>query len=60
MFVLQCTSQALEVSSQNVPLLKRLTVKTSHTQNAPSQNVPFLKQNVPVGQNVPSQNVPML
>jgi len=25
-----------------------------------SQNVPFLKQNVPVGQNVPSQNVPML
>ena len=48
------------VSSQNVPLSKRPTVKTSHTQNVPSQNVPFLKQNVPVGQNVPSQNVPML
>jgi len=50
------------VSSQNVPLSKRPTVKTSHTQNvpSPSQNVPFLKQNVPVGQNVPSQNVPML
>jgi len=48
------------VSSQNVPLSKRPTVKTSHIQNVPSQNVPFLKQNVPVGQNVPSQNVPML
>jgi len=48
------------VSSQNVPLSKRPTVKTSHTQNVPSQNAPFLKQNVPVGQNVPSQNVPML
>jgi len=48
------------VSSQNVPLSKRTTVKTSHNQNVPSQNVPFLKQNVPVGQNVPSQNVPML
>ena len=48
------------VSSQNVPLSKRPTVKTSHTQNVPSQNVPFLKQNVPLGQNVPSQNVPML
>jgi len=41
-------------------LSERHTVKTSHTQNVPSQNVPFVKQNVPVGQNVPSQNVPML
>ena len=40
---------------QNVPQSKR-----PHSQNVPSQNVPLLKQNVPVGQNVPSQNVPML
>ena len=41
------------VSSRNVPLSKRPTVKTFRSQNVPSQNVPFLKQNVPVGQNVP-------
>ena len=41
------------VSSRNVPLSKRPTVKTFHSQNVPTQNVPFLKQNVPVGQNVP-------
>jgi len=45
--------RASPVSSRNAPLSKRLTLKTFRSQNVPSQNVPFLKQNVPVGQNVP-------
>ena len=40
---------------QNVPMSKRPIVKTSQSQNVPSQNVP--SHNVP-SQNVPSQNVP--
>jgi len=48
------------ILGSTVRLSRRYPVKTSHSQNVPSQNVPFLKQNVPVGENVPSQNVPML